>query len=503
MSGAGMLMPHLPYDAEETLESFVRRLASFHTGRDAQTLLADLRIERNSFLAGSTEAIVTLAAASGVAPDILMGAAVRRFARHREFRGERWSGDFVRAEGELICPKCLAEDAVDGRGWMLKGRISWRLRSVLTCVDHDCRLVPPPVPGEIASAFQQLAAGEGVRIMAQSPSDLELAISKRLARLPTGAGDWMDGQTVEQGARACEMIGATLLHGLTFEHKSFSPEDWQRAGAMGFEFARLGEEIVLEALSCVAALATTTAGQAGPKAIYGRIYEWLAYSSPAVDPGPIRVLLREHILNSMVIEPGQLLLGERVEGRRLHSVHSLSKWSGLHRKRLRKILVQAGMASDDSWDIAANRLVFPAEEAEQLCRGVLHGVSLHDVPNVIGCSRSQAESLFQDGVLRSAIPLDPRYGIGKLTFAKRDLKTLLQRLEPLPLVSEDCQQIVNLVNAAKRTGLRTGLVMKGVLSGEVPASRIGGDLALRNIRFRLADLDPIRTRRPPSAVHPG
>jgi len=286
------------------------------------------------------------------------------------------------------------------------------------------------------------------------------------------------------------MIGATLRHGLTFEHRSLSPEDWRQAGALGFEFARLGDEAVDEALANIAAQAATTAGKASPRAIYGRLYEWLAYTTPLVDPGPIRGLLREHILDSIVIEPGHVLLGEPVEGHRLHSLHTLSKRSGLHRKRLRKILVQAGMASDDSWDIAAHRVVFPAEEAEQLCRGILNGVSLHDVPGVIGCSRSQAESLFQDGVLRPAIPLDPRYGIGKLTFAKRDLKTLLQRLEPLPLVSEDCQQIVNLVNAAKRTGLRTGLVMKGVLSGEVPASRIEGDLALRNIRFKLADLDP-------------
>lgn len=496
-------MPHLPYDAEETIESFARRLGSFHTGRDAPSLLADLHIDRRSFLAGSVEAIETLAAASGIAPDTLMAGAVRRFARHREFRGERWSGDFVRREGELVCPKCLAEDSVDGREWMLKGRLLWRLRPITTCCRHDCRLVPPPVLGDVASALDHLATGSNLRIVAQSPSELEFAISKRLAMQPTGAGAWLDGQTVEQGTRACEMIGATLKHGLTFDHRSLSPEDWRQAGALGFEFARLGEDTVDDALSNIAALATTTAGKAGPRAIYGRIYEWLAYASPAVDPGPIRVLLREHILNSIIVEPGNFLLGEPVEGRRLHSIHSLSVRTGLHRKRLRKILVQAGMASDDSWNIAANRLVFPAEEADQLCRGILHGVSLHDVPDVIGCSRSQAENLFQDGVLRPAIPLDARFGIGKLTFARRDLKALLQRLEPLPLISEDCSQVVNLVSATKRTGLRTGLIMQGVLTGEVPASRIEGDLALRNIRFKLADLDPIRTRRPSTAVHPG
>ena len=64
-----------------------------------------------------------------------------------------------------------------------------------------------------------------------------------------------------------------------------------------------------------------------------------------MDHGPIRGLLRENILNTIVIEPDEVLLGERVIGRRLHSVYSLSLKTKLHLKRLRKIVVQAGLAT--------------------------------------------------------------------------------------------------------------------------------------------------------------
>jgi hypothetical protein len=62
-------------------------------------------------------------------------------------------------------------------------------------------------------------------------------------------------------------------------------------------------------------------------------------------------------LNTLAIEPDDVLLGERGTGRRLHFVCSLS--------------VQAGLASEDSWDLAAHRLVFDAESAELLCRDII------------------------------------------------------------------------------------------------------------------------------------
>ncbi len=492
------LFPHLTYDDAETLDSYIRRLGNFHTGRDGRSLLADLGIDARGFVAGSDHAVSSLSAATGIDPVRLKAGMISKVARHRDFRGESCNADFVRPEGAQICPECLREDAQGGRAWLLKGRISWRLRPVQTCPLHACKLAASADP-DLAkcpdAVFTMLTKICDLVAEPQIPTEMELSITHRLAYRPTQAGDWLDSQTIEQGVKACEMIGATLSHGLTFSHRALSPEDWRQAGAVGFSIARCGADAVDDALTQVAAMSTTTAGQAGPKAVYGRIFEWLAYNTPLLDPGPIRRLLRENILNTIVIEPDEVLLGERVKERRLHSVYSLSLKTKLHLKRLRKIVVQAGLASDDSWDLAAHRLVFPVEASEQLCSDIVNSIPLQLVPETIGCSRTQAESLYREGVLKPVVAPDPAHGIGKLAFARRDLASFLSRLELLPVASPGQRELIDLVSATKRTGRSTADLMARVLSGELAAFRDGRAVSVNGIRLALADLEPVRTRR--------
>lgn len=494
------LFPFLPYDLEETVESFARRLGQMHTGRDAQRLLADLRIDYRDWVSGSTAAVGTLAAKAGVDVAALMRGTFRRLQRYREFRGEAWSIDFVRGEGDRVCPECLRDDAAAAEPWALKGRIAWRLRAVYTCPVHGCALIssaPEGAPVE-ASVFSLSGAMSGRDPISKAPSPLESSIMRRLNGEPTGAGAWLDQQTIEQAARACEMLGATLTKGLNYHHKSLTDEEWRQAGAVGYEIAREGPEAVTEALGRIAALSTSTAGQAGPKAVYGRFFEWLAYTTPVVDLGPIKHLLREHILDTMIVEPGEVLLGQPVEGRRLHSVHSLSVAMCLHRKRLRKIMVQAGFASTDSWDTAANRLVFPAAEAERLCRDVAGSVCLNRLPEAIGCSRTQAESVFREGVIKSIVDGDAGVGIAKLAFAREEVARFLAILEKLPVQAASAG-LVDIVSATKRTGRSTGEILGVILAGDIPACRVAGPVGVNTVRFKLLDLDPIRLR-PPRVV---
>lgn len=496
MTGS-VLFPVLPYDPAETADSFARRLGQMHIGRDARRLLADLGIGLREWLSGERDAVTALATKAGVDTGALMQGVFHRLQRHREFRGEAWSTDFVRAEGDRVCPECLREDARAAEAWAMKGRIAWRLRAVYTCLVHGCALIssaPDGAPVE-ASVFSLTAAMSGPAPVSQTPSPLETCIMRRLDGILTGAGAWLDQQTIEQAARACEMLGATFSKGLHYHHKGLTDEDWREAGAVGYEIAREGPEAVTEALGQIASMSTSTAGQAGPKAAYGRLYEWLAYTTPVVDLGPIKHLLREHILNTMIVEPDEGLLGQRVEGRRLHSVHSLSVATGLHRKRLRKIMVQAGFASNDSWDTAANRLVFPAAEAERLCRDVAGSVCLSRLPEAIGCSRTQAESVFREGVIKSIVGSDAGVGIAKLAFAQDDVTRFLSHLEHLP-VQAPAAGLIDVVSATKRTGRSTGQIIGAVLTGGIPACRVPGPVGVNTVRFRLPDLDLLRSRPP-------
>jgi len=498
------LHPHLAYDDNETTESYIRRLGKFHTGRNDLSLLTDLGITRHDFSIGADSALLNLSETTGIEPHRLRAGLFRKIARHREFRGESCSIDFIRPEGAMVCPVCMVKDATAGRVWFVKGRISWRLRPIQTCVQHRCRLIKPPLLDEgrdPASVFTMLSRIAKLRVEPQEPTALEMSVASRLSERPSGAGQWLDGQTIEQGVKTCEMIGASLLHGSKFSRKSLSCEDWRQAGAFGYEIARNGADAVMGALSRIAAKSSTTAGQAGPNAVYGRIYEWLAHTSPVPEFGPIRELMRENILQTIVIEPDTVLLGERVEGRHLHSVYSLSIKTGIHIKRLRKIFVSAGLADEDSWELAAHRLVFPVDEAEKLCRDIVDSVSLHRLPETIGCSRAQAESLYREKVLRSVIETDASDGIGKLAFARRDLASFLDLVDQLPIAHSSNSDMVDIVRAAKMTGRSTGDLMTRIFSGSLKACRVGSVPAVNGIRFSVLELDSIRSRKPRRIAH--
>jgi hypothetical protein len=492
-----ILRPHLAYDPRETSASFVRRLALFHTGHGAGRLVEDLGLDRHAFGAGQFDTMSVLAAASETGVDALLAGTIGRFSRHREFRGERWSREFVLPEGARFCPACLLDDGADTVEWHGKGRLVWRLRPILTCQKHGLRLVTMPESEAGGELGHRYPIGRALREMAasqveQTPTALENLIHQRISGHASDEGEWLRAQTIEQVTEVCEMIGAMVEQGPVFDVAGMTAEAWRRAGAVGLAIASKGETALRDTLNGIAALSDTSSGKAGPRAIYGRLYEWLAYTTPVVDHGPIRALLREQILDTLAIDPDEVLLGERVAGRRLHSVHSLSEQTGLHRKRLRKILVQAGLASDESWDHAAHRLVFPAQVAEGFCRDLVDAVSLHQLAEALDCTRNQAESLYRVGVLKPVVDRDLGQGIHKLAFAQREIQDFREFLAALPAVTRETPETVSLTIATKRTGRSTGDLLGRIKAGDLAACRQHGQVGLVSLRLIAADLHPLK-----------
>jgi hypothetical protein len=107
-----------------------------------------------------------------------------------------------------------------------------------------------------------------------------------------------------------------------------------------------------------------------------------------IDPGPIRDLLREHILQTTAVDLGDMVLGQEVTERRVHSAYSLFIATTLHPKRHRKILVRLGIAPNNCGDLDYNRLVFPIADTERICRDLVSAVPLSDRSREFGYTRS-------------------------------------------------------------------------------------------------------------------
>jgi hypothetical protein len=400
-----VLFPHLPFYLAETPLSFATRLAGFHTGRRLVPFLNDMRIRYKDLVSGERAAIERLGVVAGVNPDTLLhNAPVRVGKRRYDLRGNRITAEFLSSPHTVFCPACLLEDdkEQDWQGGRL-GRFIWTLRPVRTCPAHRLPLVLRRKE-RWDDQFRELdirvpergdALGDLARsLQPRDPSPLQEYV---FARLDGCTGPtWLDGQTLEQSVRATEMLGVLLEFGATPDLNLLTEGQWDQAGAAGFAYTSRGETGIREALARAHA-AYTGPGKPTRRNGFGRLYEWLSNTRTAEPPGDIQRILREYIFETMEIGPDEVVLGETIGRRRLHSVDSLAKEWRLDTRTLRHVLVAKGLipvsASLEGYHL------FDAEAGDAAAASVKRAVHVISMPKVLNCTRPQFDQLVQERVL--------------------------------------------------------------------------------------------------------
>lgn len=403
--------PYLPYVADETPMSWATRLAALHTGGDLISFLHDIGISYGDMLVNRESAIERLCDLTGEDPAGIWPNAMRLVSwRNYTFGENAFTAEFLHGKNTMFCPACLAEDDAGGSrpAVQRRGRTIWLLRPVRTCPRHDLPLIEREatvwsdclremairVP-ETGDALARLAAD----LTPRAPSPLQ---DYCLGRLAGKAGPaWLDGQGIEHAFRATEMLGVILTFGPKPNLHNLTEDDWDTAGRAGFAYSSRNEDGVRDALTDMQARfvrdGLSTTGLAGPQMVFGRLYQWLEFPSTKKDPGPIRRLLREHILDTMEIDPDKVLLGERVGVRRRHSVYSLAAATDTHPKTVRNFLVIAGLIPADP--IEAVIASVDAAEGERLAATMKSAVAQIHLPQVLNTTRGQAVQLIESGLL--------------------------------------------------------------------------------------------------------
>ncbi len=140
----------------------------------------------------------------------------------------------------------------------------------------------------------------------------------------------------------------------------------------------------------------------GPKKKFGDLYDRLAHDLTGEDYRPFRNLLRDHIATTWPLGPGDELMGEPVLERRVHSVLTAARDTGIDARRMRKLLAEAGWVRpagegrEDAWEL------FDAVAAAPFLRSLGEGISALELQERLGISRSQFDLLRKDGCLRWA-----------------------------------------------------------------------------------------------------
>ncbi len=236
--------------------------------------------------------------------------------------------------------------------------------------------------------------------------------------------------------------------------------------ATGFEIAQGGEDAIRHLLGDLQKLVETP--QDGPRKIFPALYDRLSHDyADNPDYDVFRRILRDHMAATWPLGPGDELMGEPVYERCLHSVTTASQETGVDPRRLRKLLVAAGLLTEDS-GLPDTWAVFDAAEADPIIRDLITLVPAKAFRDIIGATRSQFDLLVADRVLVPALETsetksvwDPRAGAAFLAGLLRGAVQLRQPQHSWEHISK----------SAQRLKISPSVIIRAVLDGRL--RRIG------------------------------
>ncbi|UWQ99081.1 hypothetical protein K3729_17000 [Rhodobacteraceae bacterium S2214] len=282
------------------------------------------------------------------------------------------------------------------------------------------------------------------------PSSLQEYVEGRLEGQAGPA--WLDGQDIDQGCRAAHMLGGLMAYGSARKAAEMTGDMWDEAGRAAWPVVCDGEGAIRELITTQLLSAIKKNGHPSPRNAFGMLYAWLFASRLSKDPGPIRDIVRDVIIDNVPLVPGQMLLGEQITKPRFASIASIAKAEHLHSKTLTKILELAGVIDETEPLKGAPNVVADYAKAKPLIERAKHATPVTQVPDMLSASRPLVASLIELGQLRRIQDHDElKSKVGKaidgrsIAEVQKFIQTQLEVVENAPF------GYVHLAKAAEKT----------------------------------------------------
>lgn len=495
----------LPAPSETPLSNASRNAVVNHQLRGVLAFCTDVGLDYLGLRDCDPAAVAGLANLLGVPPSEFDSGIIRREGHDYTIRGERLVKHSLRRDRVHVCPACLADDIARSSLPPTAAaycRSHWQLDAVRCCPEHELELIEiPPVVDlharDFAALLEPHLAGLDrlpLRTVSRSETTFQQYLIARLNKDASPVG-FLDELEFHAASRLCEMLGASLCFEEKRKLETLSNREWLAAGELGFSFAREGRAGVRAALREFQSRYTdySKSGNDGPQAIFGRFFKWAAFQCEGSAYSPIRDVLREHIIETMPVEPGAILLGKAVERRKVHSVRSASQATGAHPKQLRKILRSIGALSPLDDDKLNAFAFFDAEQYACTLEDIRDAMPLRVASEYIGAGRVHGKLLFDRGFIQPFVRTSVEHAIMEHLFSKRELNGFLSRLFEHAAIADqpNNKRFVSMPAAAKRANCSSTEIVDLVMSGEIESRRLPGPATFMAL---LVDYEEVRSK---------
>lgn len=449
----------------ETAFSFMARLAA-RNGLAASTFGTDMRIPFGAVIDGDPQALARLAALAGM-PEAELAAwsPVSQGGWQHSFRGEIFHARGLKETTLRGCPLCLREDAAASglppeQAMAFRG--GWLPRHVTLCITHRHPLVTLWTEATLSRRYDTAA---GFALIAdkiltgaldqplREAFPFDLWIDRRLKGGP--ADGWLDQFALYPAAHFCELFGRATFTLKIPKWRKLPPDRLWCCYDAGYRVSSMGEAAIRNGLTQLQQ--QIGAPMDGPKKKFGDLYDRLAHDLTGEDYRPFRDLLRDHIATTWPLGPGDELMGEPVLERRVHSVLTAARDTGIDARRMRKLLAEAGWVRpagegrEDAWEL------FDAVAAAPFLRSLGEGVSALELQERLGISRSKFGLLRKDGYLPPTLTGPDHKPLWDIQAGRAFIDGLLSGATPIYLQRYDWSSIAM---AATRLKVRPAEIIR-------------------------------------------
>lgn len=503
-----MLRLLVPYMPGETPTSFCSRLAIRNACRNARDFCQLLGLHFRRIADGDPQALARLADLSGTSPERIADGTIRRLDSVRfSINGETITKPMLRRATIRICPLCLSDDMAAGPDLGKLAafqRVEWLFSAFRRCPTHGIALV------EIckdAHPSRTHDFGEAVLRHVNDPptwpiephdlpqSKFEDYVRARIQGTGGRAAGWLDHLRLYAVVRLCESFGLLSRFGPNARRRDLSEFDMHAACDEGIGVLEGGSKSVAPFLDKLIEPFWSRRYDVGLKSLLGELNDWL---SRETDPEyeSARQVIREHVLDRLPFDPGDKLMGRAVESRRLWSVYSATRATGLNHKRLRRLLAARGVIHKDQETKSDNRVTFLASEENNTFIAKLKGaMKLIEAREYIGAPRVQMQILIDEGILAPLVHGRRRSDDHNHAFAKEDADAFLAAITA-DATCTDLSNLVSIPTASRKSMTSTIFVVRLLLDRKL--RRVGRDPTKYGYMSVLVDPAEIRSYR----IHP-
>ncbi|WP_181170289.1 MULTISPECIES: TniQ family protein [unclassified Mesorhizobium] len=445
----------------EPAAGFASRLAALN-GRSLKDLLRDMSIRQRSLDLGIASAVRDVAILGRADPArLLRYTPVRTTEKLFEVAGETLVRLAVNRTYFRYCPRCALEDMnryegpASSRPWL---RLEWTLSHFRSCPLHNVFLTttnPTRTPfapfdfsGTIESLVPTLRQAAAQALFAAT-SPFQLWLQGRLRGLRS-TENWLDDLPLYVAAPFCEALGVSSLHPPKVQVARFTTSDWAQAADEGYRIASAGEDSLRTLLERLNGGQASTRGFWGPRDTYGYAYGLLQKTVGDPAYGKLRDAVRRFALETMPIEPGTDVLGEIAGKRKVHTVRTAARDSGMHALSIRRLFTRMGIneAADHS-GVMDHRILVKSEEVSRVVAELKDAITAPEVERLLGVPRLHLKELVAQGYLIGLAGTGSRRN-AKRRFSKADVAALRDRLfDGSQEISEPAERQVDVTGARR------------------------------------------------------